>query len=171
MPFQNVLYNMIMVVATNWVSLLAFLTLDRLKYFPTAFTNPVDSGSSFPCLSADSSTSESFLYRNTSTQMHTIVYANNVPIDIMFISWSRFKSAVTIPEEVVYRLHNRVNISRADRINIILLCLPANKPDNRVANRGVLNFGWMIENMLNMRPSSAMVIRILGIENILAKRL
>jgi len=94
-PFRHVLYNMMMVVATRSVSLLAWSMLDRLKYFTTVLTKPVVSGLSLPFI-ASSSTPESFLYRNTSTQMHTIVYANNVPIDIIFISWSRFKIAVTI---------------------------------------------------------------------------
>lgn len=73
MPFRNVLNDIMRVVATRWVSLSALLLLDRFKYFTTAFTNPLVSCSSLLCLFSDSSTSESVLYRNISTQMHTIV--------------------------------------------------------------------------------------------------
>lgn len=95
------LNHMVIIVATLSVSSLAYLMLDRLKYLTTVLTtvstNPLVSDSSLPLIT--NSTSESFLYRNTSTQMHTIEYANSVPIDIMSISCSRLKIDDIIPDE------------------------------------------------------------------------
>lgn len=97
--FRYVLYNIVMIVATLSVSSLAYLMLDRLKYFTTVLmmvsVKLLVSNSSLPLIT--NSTSESFLYLNTSTQMHTIEYANNVPIDIISISCSRLKIADIMP--------------------------------------------------------------------------
>jgi len=106
---------MVMIVATLSVSSLAYFMFDRLKYFTTVLTtvstNPLVSDSSLPLIT--NSTPESFLYRNTSTQMHTIEYANSVPMDIMSISCSRLKIADIIPDmnqsykvNIAYAHHN-----------------------------------------------------------------
>jgi len=100
-PSEHVLNNIVMIVATLSVSSLAYLMLDRLKYFTTVLTivsvKLLVSDSSLPLIT--NSTSESFLYLNTNTQMHTIEYANSVPIDIISISCSRLKIADIIPTD------------------------------------------------------------------------
>ena len=49
--------------------------------------------------------------------------------------------------------------------------IPANTPDKKVAIIGVLNFGWVFDKNLNIKPSLAIAYKTLGRGNIAPSKL